>query len=538
MLEVLIQLLFVFIVSLGAGLGFSALLKVSFYNPVSYIFFGLFWVAIIGRCLNFFVPMNEKVFFLFFTIAVLYSIFNYKKHSSVFVSLQDIFIHNKVVIAIVLAFVIWFSALPSISYDEGLYHAGFIAWLNKYSIVRGLANVEIRYALNSNWHFLQSIFNGYHIWDSISNSLNSFLVISFTLYFLEIFKHSKNNFFLLLLFVPIILIYHLIDPSTDLVVILFTMAFVSELVLNREGKKIDLFWFFAIPFLITVKANAILLLPLLLVYVVFASRKRDSLFKNDLKIVFIYLVLLVATWILSNLMISGYLFFPYLDLPHWNPIWKLSHLDKGIFEKSVNYSMLQRWAGVSIDQINGISKIQAFDLWWAHVRLLDKSLFVFSVSSSLAFIYVSRKSASSILISVLLFVILGLNFILSFDFRFYGGITLSVLLCLLMSSNWSKVDFKKYNITAVFLILEFGATFFIYNNLYYKTFQSTPSKLISLVSKSSYKYSEMKKVVINGVEYTIPIGNEFSWDSIPSMAHENLNVFPIGKNIQDGFYKK
>ena len=538
MLAVLLQFLFVFIVSLGAGLGFSKLLKVSFDNPVSYLFFGLFWVAIVGRCFSFFVPMDEKIFFIFFISAVLYLTIYYKKHSSVFLALQDIFLKNKVLVSLILTFVIWFSALPSISYDEGLYHAGFITWINKYNVVRGLANIEIRYALNSNWHFLQSIFNGYHIWNTVSNSLNSFLIISFTLYFLEIFRNSKSKFFLLLLFVPIILIYHLIDPSTDLVIILFTMAFVAELVLNREAEKFDLFWFFAIPFLITVKANAILLLPLLLVYLVFVSRKRESLFKSDLKIVSIYLVLLVATWISSNLMISGYLFFPYLDLPHWNPIWKISQLDKVIFEKSVNYSMLQRWAGVSIDQINGISKMQAFKLWWTHVRLLDKSLFVFSMSCAIAFIYVSRKSRSSILISVLLFFILFLNFILSFDFRFYGGITLSILLCLLMSSYWSKVEFKKFNILVIFLMLEFAVTIFVYNNFYYKTFQSHPNNMIHLVSKSSYKYSEMKKVVINGVGYTIPIGNEFSWDSIPSMAHQNLNVFPLGKTIQEGFYKK
>ena len=167
---------------------------------------------------------------------------------------------------------------------------------------------------------MQSIFNGYNIWNTVSNSLNCFLIISFTLYFLEAFKGTKNKFFLLLLFVPIILIYHLIDPSTDLVIILFTMAFVAEVVLNRDAERFDLFWFFAIPFLITVKANAILLLPLFIVYLVIVSRKRESLFKRDLKLVSIYLVLLVATWVASNLIISGYLFFPYLDLSNFNPI--------------------------------------------------------------------------------------------------------------------------------------------------------------------------------------------------------------------------
>ena len=74
--------------------------------------------------------------------------------------------------------------------------------------------------------------------------------------------------------------------------------------------------------------------------------------------------------------------------------------------------------------------------------------------------------------------------------------------------------------------------------MYHKSYVNKPLSSIHLVHKAGYVYSEMKPINVNGIDLTIPVGNEFSWDSIPSINHESDHLFRIGDKNADGFYKK
>ena len=176
MLEIIIQLILVSFIGLGFGLYFTSIFKINFQNPIRYFYFGLFWIAIIERMISFYHPINAIIFFLFLLFAIILLLINRVKVGEISNQIVKLSKENKVLIIFICFFVVYFSSLSSVSYDEGLYHAGFISWVNKYPIVKGLANLEIRFGLNSNWHFLQALFNGYQIWPVVSNSLNSFSI--------------------------------------------------------------------------------------------------------------------------------------------------------------------------------------------------------------------------------------------------------------------------------------------------------------------------------------------------------------------------
>ena len=74
--------------------------------------------------------------------------------------------------------------------------------------------------------------------------------------------------------------------------------------------------------------------------------------------------------------------------------------------------------------------------------------------------------------------------------------------------------------------------------MYHKSYVNKPLNSIHLIHKAGYVYSEMKSININGINLTTPMGTEFSWDSIPSVNHENGRLFRIGDKNTDGFYKK
>lgn len=538
MLEIIIQLILVSFIGLGFGLYFTSIFKINFQNPIRYFYFGLFWIAIIERMISFYHPINAIIFFLFLLFAIILLLINRVKVGEISNQIVKLSKENKVLIIFICVFVVYFSSLSSVSYDEGLYHAGFISWVNKYPIVKGLANLEIRFGLNSNWHFLQALFNGYQIWPVVSNSLNSFLVLSFVFYFLFEFRESVNKLFLIFLFLPNLLVYHLIDPSTDLVIIFFTIALVSDLLLNNKKGGQDLFWLFAFPFLLTVKANFIMLFPLFIIYLYqLKIFNKDFVIKHFWKL-FIYIFSLNATWVFSNILLSGFIYFPYVELRNLNFIWKISELEKIDFQTGVNYSMINRYTGLFPAQIAQLSKGASLNLWWASVKILDRLLFLLSIGSIALFIFFNRKSSYKVVISIFLFFAFVANFLLSFDFRFYGGAVIAILFCLTFYPIVEKLRAKfTYGIFFI-LLFEFSTTYFLYSKMYYKSYVNKPLNSIHLIHKAGYVYSEMKSINLNGIHLTKPIGNEFSWDSIPSVNHENGRLFRIGDKNTDGFYKK
>jgi len=393
MLEIIIQLILVSFIGLGFGLYFSSIFKINFNNPIRYFYFGLFWIAIIERIISFYHPINAIVFFFFLVIAAGILFLKRAKVGQIFNQIIELTKDNKVLIIFISIFVVYFSSLSSVSYDEGLYHAGFISWVNKYSIVKGLANLEIRFGLNSNWHFLQALFNGYQIWPVVSNSLNVFLILSFVFYFLFEFRETANKLFLIFLFLPNLIVYHLIDPSTDLVIIFFTIALVSNLLLHNKKREQDLFWLFAFPFLITVKANFIILFPLFIIHLYQLNFfNKEFVIKHFWKLV-IYIFSLSTTWILSNIILSGFIYFPYLELRNLNFIWKISELEIIDFQTGVNYSIINRYTGLIPAQIAKLSKMGPLILWWESVKILDRLLFLLSICSLALFIFINRKSS-------------------------------------------------------------------------------------------------------------------------------------------------
>jgi len=538
MLEILIQLILVSFISLGFGLYFSSIFKINFNNPIRYFYFGLFWITIIERIISFYHPINALVFFLFLIIAACILFFKRAKFGHTFNQIIELSKDNKVIVLFVSIFVVYFSSLSSVSYDEGLYHAGFISWVNKYSIVKGLANLEIRYGLNSNWHFLQALFNGYQIWPVVSNSLNAFLILSFVFYFLFEFRESANKLFLIFLFLPNLLVYHLIDPSTDLVIVFFTIALVSDLLLNNKKAEQDIFWLFAFPFLLTVKANFIILFPLFLIHLYQLKFFNKKFVIEHFWKLILYIFSLTTTWILSNILLSGFIYFPYLELRNLNFIWKISELEKIDFQTGVNYSVINRYTGLIPAQIAKLSKMASLNLWWESVKILDRLIFLLSICSLILFILFNRKSRYKLMISIFLFFIFLANFLLSFDFRFYGGAIVSILFCFSFYPMLEKFKSKFTYILFLILLIEFSTTYFLYIKMYHKSYVNKPLNGINIIHKAGYVYSEMKSINVNGINLNIPVGNEFSWDSIPSINHESDKLFRIGENDADGFYKK
>jgi len=533
MLEVLIQAILTLFICINFSVLCLSKSKIKFQNPVKYLLFGFFPIVILLRLWHLFFPINEYCFAFF----ILFCILIYLKFRSdvnfILLEFKSLIAANKFIFLSISILTIYFSSLTSISYDEGLYHAGFINWINKYKIIHGLANIESRFGFNSSWHLLEALFNGYGIWPNVCNSINTILALSFTLYFI----YEKNfRWSVVFIFFPLIIIYHLIDPSADYVIYLFTMAFVTELFLKKEKDR-DFFWVFAFLFLITVKINALILLPLFIIYYFPVLKNINKLF-IPWSAFFLYSILLFGTWIYANFLISGYFIFPYFQIENISPLWKLSASEVINTINGINYTPFCRWTGIPFDEVKNYNKLQQLFLWFKHVRLVEKVQLLFSIFSIVGLLFHNRKSKTHFISSICILIIFIINVIMVPDARFFLGIGFSAFICWI--SNYSKYFSLLNNnkLIAVFIFLQFSITVYLYINLFPKVLSKEKFSLFNPIYKGRYEYSKSSKTEIDGIIFSQPIGNEFNWDVTPSMIKIKPNIKKIGPELQNGFYNK
>jgi hypothetical protein len=278
----------------------------------------------------------------------------------------------------------------------------------------------------------------------------------------------------------------------------------------------------------------LIFLAVIFFYYLFIKNKAEKIF--DYKIFMIYLIILYGTWIISNVFISGYLIFPYLEYPLFKPFWAILSKDKIIILKQINFAPLIRFTNKTYAQIESLSKLEQIKLWFESTRLLEKIPFVFSLLSCVFLVYQSKININKLIVSLSILITFIISSLMIIDLRFYAGIGFAATACVL--ENFSAQKSKLFNkLTSPLIYVQLLLAFLIYFNLYPKILNKTLPQKISFIHKIPYQYSSEKKIKIDNTDFTSPIGNEFSWDKIPSIIKADTSLHLITNRIKDGFYK-
>ncbi len=238
------------------------------------------------------------------------------------------------VLALALLTVLENATHPVANPDTGIYHAQAIRWMEEYPAVAGLGNLHSRFAYNSHWLVLNAVFSlaflgrtslhlvgamlfGLAVWD-FGNGLRRWLLGE---------RSIANS--LRILFLP--LSFYLLgsqtsSPGTDLPVILMLWLIVplwleQGSTSQQKSEMRNLFLFSAAVFLVTVKLSALPLLLLAGWLVLVDVRHRPG---RILRWGFLGLVLLLP-WLARNVILSGYLVYPFPSLDLLNVDWKIPY---------------------------------------------------------------------------------------------------------------------------------------------------------------------------------------------------------------------
>ena len=251
---------------------------------------------------------------------------------------------------------IWTTRSPG-QYDTGLYHAQAIRWIEEYGVVPGLGNLHMRLAYNSAFMSLQALFSlGWLVGQSV-HSLNGFFCLTALIYVCATIrlwgeKSLRTSDFLKCVMVIFVvqMRYDMASSGTDILAMLLVLYILIKWSEFWESGREDgemYGWLCLVGvYAATVKLSAapVVVLALYPLYLFIREKHGKAVLTHVAAGIFI-----LIPYLIRNVIISGYLVYPYGGLDLFNLDWKM---DKEVLMKdSLDIKMFAR----------GINKAAEYD---------------------------------------------------------------------------------------------------------------------------------------------------------------------------------
>lgn len=224
---------------------------------------------------------------------------------------------KKILIGIVVLFIVflWTCNSPR-HYDTYLYHAQMIRWIEEYGVVPGLGNLHFRFAYNSAIMPLHALFSFKWLFGQSLHTLNGFI----TLYIMEycVLSLKRDRFSLTNIMKIGIFVYLLYDsvqissPNSDTAALLIVFYVVTKWIELSENNSNDVLAYsmlcMAALYCVTIKLSVT---PVFLIFVFPLTRLiREKRIGDVIKHILLGVVI-VLPFVIRNIIISGYLLYPY-----------------------------------------------------------------------------------------------------------------------------------------------------------------------------------------------------------------------------------
>jgi hypothetical protein len=281
------------------------------------------------------------------------------------------------------------SAMQPSSYDDYLYHAQALEWIERYGVVPGLGNLHFRFAYNSAFLCLQALFSWQWVTGQSLHTVNALYAFLLSAYCISSFSflHQRRSIQTsdLLKFIALVYLFYDTSVLTGLdtdplammtVIYIFIKWAELEERQENEGSYYALLSLLAV-FACTLKLSCGPAVLLALYPICRFARKRQG-WKTGFSLVSGSVILL--PYLIRNVIISGYLLYPMngIDLfsVDWKmPVYTLVEDRQGIliWGRSLN-SLLS--AGKSWAEVAAMPFLQWFPIWFRSISHIQQLLFI------------------------------------------------------------------------------------------------------------------------------------------------------------------
>ena len=445
------------------------------------------------------------------------------------------------------AIVLIINAGPTMMDDTDSYHVQSIKWIQQYGSVPGLVNLHERFGFNSSW------FSSVALFSFSSKTTGGFTVVNGVLsmwlcyWFISKYHQFRreNNLHASLAIVIIFIVSLVIWPlirgnaattnydfiTTAIVLILFTETFFSE----NISPSIE--WITWPVYLFTVRIiNFPILVFSLFAFIILIKQK-------NVRAAFLPVtccLLLIVPFLIRNIIIAGYPFYPatYFDLTNvdWKP-------DPQLTERLIEYIKYYNRVSTTYLEIEQTKALGAnwVPAWFTYLFLFDKILVLAGlagISFSVAKLYIQKRNYNRSIITGLMIAWFICWFIVSPDPRFvYGVLLFGILLLVYHLLYYIKEPGPiKLSLNALLILMIAGLSYYLVS----KPVKQTEYR--NWISPLQLPQPPVKETVIDGITFRIPELVNNNWNArcygteLPCLYKIDHRLKARGKNIRSGFH--
>lgn len=257
---------------------------------------------------------------------------------------KKIFLIRVVISSVILLTSLFVGSIVESFYDTELYHGQAIRWIEEYGTVKGLGILHSRFSYNSCFMPLQALFGYKWLFGTELHSLNTYLAFVLSMWAI----HTQDFFYkrsfspasglkcVLLIFTWIFELSALSSPNSDYFALTMSIYIIANLceavakeLASNDAKALNndsltgqfiLYSFFAV-YAISLKLS-VALIVLIAIYPAFALIRKG----NWKTIIFAILtgIVIISPYLLRNILISGYLVYPYTQIDIFDVTWKVT----------------------------------------------------------------------------------------------------------------------------------------------------------------------------------------------------------------------
>lgn len=229
-----------------------------------------------------------------------------------------------------LLFLAFFTSRGEFHTDTNIYHAQAIRMYEEYGVLKGSGNLQLHYGYNSAGLAFSAFFSLNWLFGAPLHTTTGFLEAVLGIYAFHGLKdfriHTKHKADMMrvgILFYILIILVRSMSPATDYSTMLLTFYVLTAWCVELEGAKAEenyaLLSVYAV-LLITYKFSACFLVLLAVYPAVCLIRRRKW---QQIGILILCGVLVLAPFLIRNYLISGWLLYPFGGIDLFHPGWKV-----------------------------------------------------------------------------------------------------------------------------------------------------------------------------------------------------------------------
>jgi hypothetical protein len=427
--------------------------------------------------------------------------------------------------------------------DTGLYHAQTIQWFETFKVVTGIGNLHGRLAFNSSFHLICAVFGlSFVKAATLYNTVQSFLLLFLGFYLLKNIRQERKppiRFVYSGTLLLVVIFYRdwVSSPSPDIPATIFIVS--GYFYFMEAMNKIKLAWndFYYITLIcivvITVKVSSVPVALLPLIFLIRKWHQSHIISFKPILISFSFVAIAMIPWLIRNVIMSGYLVYPFPAVDIFNVFWKVP-LEYVIREKEWVH-VFARIGSYDLDRYALMTSFEWFIPWFFKRTIVEKAIFIILCLSPSVFLVklIRGKFRLNVMMLAYLASFTGVVFwfIMAPYFRFgHGFIIVAFLVSIVL---W----FEKLPKTLLHLSIIVCFAFIIYS--VHKEMGELKGKWKTVIAypqpypKDNGIYTQR----LNNQNFYVTKNQSLCWDCpLPCTPEMLPGLQLIGNNIDEGFY--